>query len=225
MATLFFWSLILTREPYLILQGTLSFQEVIKKSRFITYLAHIEGKQQAVDYLQSIKALHKEARHHCWAYIAASPKDCVQMGCSDDGEPKGTAGKPMMSLLQGTNVGELMAVVVRYSGGIKLGTGGLVRAYSNGIQQLIPQMNTVEKRFYQRYSVVCDYAQLSLLENVLNSISGRLVSVDYLQSIKALIEVDQTLAEQFVTRFTAITQGKVVAKKISDPASKSEISS
>ena len=171
----------MTSEPYLILQGELSFQEVIKKSRFITYLAHIEGKQQALDYLQSIKGLHKEARHHCWAYIAASPKDSVQMGCSDDGEPKGTAGKPMMSLLQGTDVGELMAVVVRYSGGIKLGTGGLVRAYSNGIQQLIPQMITLEKRFYQQYQVECDYAQLSMLESVLDSMSGHLVAVEYLQ--------------------------------------------
>jgi uncharacterized YigZ family protein len=214
----------LTNEPYLILQGELSFQEVIKKSRFITYLAHIEGKQQAVDYLQSIKGLHKEARHHCWAYIAASPKDSVQMGCSDDGEPKGTAGKPMMSLLQGTDVGELMAVVVRYSGGIKLGTGGLVRAYSNGIQQLIPQMNTVEKRFYQQYRVECDYAQLSLLESVLNSMSGHLVSVEYLQSINALIEIDQAFTEQFIARLTAITQGKVVAKKILFNISKSEMS-
>jgi len=203
----------LINEPYLILQEPLSFQEVIKKSRFITYLAHVEGKQQAADYLQSIKAQHKEARHHCWAYVAASPKNSVLMGCSDDGEPKGTAGKPMMSLLQGTHVGELMAVVVRYSGGIKLGTGGLVRAYSNGIQQLIPQMKTVEKRFYQQYRVECDYPQFSLLENVLDSVSGRLIGVEYLQSINALIEVDQALTVQFVDRLTATTQGKVIAKK------------
>jgi uncharacterized YigZ family protein len=201
-------------EPYLTLRTELSFQEVIKKSRFITYLAHIEGKQQALDYLQSIKQLHKEARHHCWAYVAASPKDSVQMGCSDDGEPKGTAGKPMMSLLQGTDVGEIMAVVVRYSGGIKLGTGGLVRAYSNGIQQLVPQMDTIEKRFYQKYQVDCDYAQLALLESVLTTVSGRLIEVEYLQSINALIEVDQQFTKQFIARLTAITQGKVFAKKI-----------
>jgi len=215
----------LTTEPYLILQGELSFQEVIKKSRFITYLAHIEGKQQAFDYIESIKNLHKEARHHCWAYIAASPKDSVQMGCSDDGEPKGTAGKPMMSLLQGTDVGEMVAVVVRYSGGIKLGTGGLVRAYSNGIQQLIPQMNTIEKRFYQGYKIECDYAQLSLLETILDSVSGRLVSVEYLASITAVIEVDQAFTEQFIERLTAITQGKVVAKKLSNQVAKNEVSS
>ena len=215
----------MTTEPYLILQGELSFQEVIKKSRFITYLAHIEGKQQAFDYVDSIKNLHKEARHHCWAYIAAGPKDSVQMGCSDDGEPKGTAGKPMMSLLQGTDVGEMVAVVVRYSGGIKLGTGGLVRAYSNGIQQLVPKMDIIEKRFYQAYKIECDYAQLSLLETILKLVSGRLILVEYLASITALVEVDQAFTEQFIERLTAITQGKVVAKKLSDQITKSEVSS
>ena len=201
-------------EPYLILKNPLSFQEEIKKSRFITYLAHIEGKQQALDYLHSIKELHKEARHHCWAYIAAGPKDSVLMGCSDDGEPKGTAGKPMMSLLQGTNVGEIMAVVVRYSGGIKLGTGGLVRAYSNGIQQLTPQIETIEKRFYQQYQLHCDYAQMALIESLLAKTSGRIVQVEYLQAVNALIEVDQQFTEQFIEQLNSLTQGKVFAKKI-----------
>lgn len=201
-------------EPYLILQGDLSFQEEIKKSRFITYLAHVEGKQQALDYLQSIKALHKEARHHCWAYIAAGPKDSVQMGCSDDGEPKGTAGKPMLSILQGTNLGEIMAVVVRYSGGIKLGTGGLVRAYSNGIQQLLVQMQTIEKRFYQQYQLHCDYAQMASIESLLATTSGRIVQVEYLQSVNAIIEVDLQFSEQFIEQLNSLTQGKVFAKKI-----------
>ena len=206
-------------EPYLILKKDLSFQEEIKKSRFITYLAHVEGKEQALAYLQSIRTQHKEARHHCWAYIAAGPKDSVQIGCSDDGEPKGTAGKPMLSLLQGTHLGEIMAVVVRYSGGIKLGTGGLVRAYSNGIQQLSAQMETIEKRFYQKYRLHCDYAQMALIEGLLANTSGRIVQAEYLQSVKALIEVDAQFCEQFIERLNALTQGKVLAKKIPVTAS------
>jgi len=201
-------------EPYRILQDDLSFQEEIKKSRFITYLAHVQGKQQALDYLQSIRGLHKEARHHCWAYIAASPKDSMKMGCSDDGEPKGTAGKPMLSVLQGTNVGEIMAVVVRYSGGIKLGTGGLVRAYAGGIQQLLPEMQTVEKRFYQQYALHCDYAQMALIENLLSSTYGRIVEVEYLQSVSAIVEVDLQFTEQFNKKLEALTQGRVSVKKI-----------
>lgn len=207
-------------EPYAILQANLTFQEELKKSRFITYLAHVDGKQQAVDYLQSIKNEHKEARHHCSAYIAASPKDSVQMGCSDDGEPKGCAGKPMLAILQGMNVGEIMAVVVRYSGGIKLGTGGLVRAYSNGIQQLIRQVETVEKRFYQQYQLECDYGQMSALESCLANASGRIVKAEYLQSVQAIIEVDVQFSQQFNTQLTAFTQGKVLLEKYPLIASK-----
>ncbi len=201
-------------EPYLILKSEISFQEEIKKSRFITYLAPIAGKEAALAYLQQIKKQHIDARHHCWAYIAASPKDSVQMGCSDDGEPKGTAGKPILSVLQGSGVGEMIAVVVRYSGGIKLGTGGLVRAYSNGVQQLVKQMQSVEKRFYFQYQLHCDYAQMALIESLLGTLSGRIVQVDYAEQVFAQVEVDNQLHEKFIKQLESVTQGKVLAKKI-----------
>jgi len=201
-------------EPYLIIDKAISFTEEIKKSRFITYLAPVASKQAALDYLHSIKELHREARHHCWAYVAASPKDSVQMGCSDDGEPKGTAGKPMMALLQGSNVGQIMAVVVRYSGGIKLGTGGLVRAYSNGIQQLLPQIETREKRFYQQYQVSCNYAQLAQLESLLTPGVGHVVHVNYQQLVDATIEVDLEQIKPFLKKLQSVTQGKVDVNKI-----------
>jgi len=201
-------------KPYFIMQGKLSFQEEIKRSRFITYVAHAQGKKQALDYLQLIKNLHKEARHHCWAYVAESPENTVQIGCSDDGEPKGTAGKPMLRLLQGANVGEIVAVVVRYSGGIKLGTGGLVRAYSNGIQQLVPQIERIEKRFYQKYQLACDYAQMAMIESLLADVSGRVINIEYLQSINAIIEVDHDFTAIFIEHLNSLTQGNVFAKKI-----------
>lgn len=201
-------------EPYPVISKTLSFSEEIKKSRFITYLTHVDSKKAALAYLQDIKTLHKDARHHCWAYVAASPKDSVLMGCSDDGEPKGTAGKPMMAILQGCHVGEIMAVVVRYSGGIKLGTGGLVRAYSNGIQQLLPQVETVEKRFYQQYQVHCDYAQMAQLESLLVNSVGRIVQINYLQSVDAIIEIDLQQVDLFIKQLESLTQGKVRVNKI-----------
>ena len=201
-------------EPYLVIKKTVSFSEEIKKSRFITYLAPVASKQAALDYLHTIKELHKEARHHCWAYVAASPKDSVLMGCSDDGEPKGTAGRPMMALLQGCNVGEIMAVVVRYSGGIKLGTGGLVRAYSNGIQQLLPQIETREKRFYQKFQVSCDYGQMAQLESLLVPGVGHIVQVEYQQVVEAIIEIDLEQIEAFLKKLQSLTQGKVDVNKI-----------
>ena len=122
---------------YLIPKSAVVFEEEIKKSRFITYLQHTEGLEQAKAFWAEVKAQHPTARHHCWAAVAGKPTDSQQLGFSDDGEPAGTAGKPMLSALQGSQVGEISAVVVRYYGGLLLGTGGLVRAYGNGVQQAL----------------------------------------------------------------------------------------
>ena len=137
---------------YLIPKSAVVFEEEIKKSRFITYLQHTEGLEQAKAFWAEIKAQHPNARHHCWAAVAGKPTDSQQLGFSDDGEPAGTAGKPMLSALQGSQVGEISAVVVRYYGGILLGTGGLVRAYGNGVQQALKLLETerkVERQLFQ----------------------------------------------------------------------------
>lgn len=200
--------------PYSILSETLVFEEEIKKSRFITYLAHAEGKDKALAYLEAIKNQHKAARHHCWAYIANAPKNSMKMGCSDDGEPKGTAGKPMLAGLQGLNVGEVVAVVVRYSGGIKLGTGGLVRAYSNGIGQLSKAMPLNEKHFYQHFKFECSYSDMAIIETLMSNISAELVEVNYLISITAVMKIDCLDTTLFLSQLTAQTQGRVLPKQI-----------
>lgn len=201
-------------KPYIILETACFFQEEIKKSRFLTFLSPISNKAEAMQFIAQIKATHKDARHHCWAYIGGSPNDSVNMGCSDDGEPKGTAGKPMLAVLQGCHVGEMVAVVVRYYGGIKLGTGGLVRAYSNGLQQLCPTMPTVLKHFYRQFQLQCDYAQMAAIEPLLALHSGRIINIDYQQSVTALIEVDSELVEPFKQKLQSLMQGQVIAKEI-----------
>jgi uncharacterized YigZ family protein len=203
-------------KPYLILKESVSFQEEIKKSRFLTFISPAEGKASAMQFLADIKLQHKEARHHCWAYIGGSPTDSVNMGCSDDGEPKGTAGKPMLAVIQGSGVGEIVAVVVRYSGGIKLGTGGLVRAYSNGLQQLCGTIKTIEKRFFQQFQLQCDYAQMAIIESILVIYSGRVVDVDYQEAIQAVIEIDDELVDAFTQKLQSLMQGQVIAKKINN---------
>lgn len=90
-------------------------------------LAHTDGVEAAKAFVESVKAEHPDARHHCVAWVAGAPNDSQQLGFSDDGEPAGTAGKPMLAQLMGSCVGEITAVVVRYYGGILLGTGGLVK--------------------------------------------------------------------------------------------------
>lgn len=127
---------------FLVPQQAVVFEEEIKKSRFITYLQHTPGLPAARAFWQELRLAHPNARHHCWAAVAGNPQDSMQFGFSDDGEPSGTAGKPMLSALIGANIGEISAVVVRYYGGIQLGTGGLVRAYANGVQQALKQLPT-----------------------------------------------------------------------------------
>ena len=149
---------------YLIPKSAVVFEEEIKKSRFITYLLHTQGMSSAKAFWQSIKMQHPEARHHCWATVAEQPNNSLALGFSDDGEPTGTAGKPMLSALMGSHIGEISAVVVRYYGGILLGTGGLVRAYGNGVQQALKLLETQLKVERRNYGLHCDYGQVNWLQ-------------------------------------------------------------
>ena len=107
----------------------------IKKSQFITWLLPLESKQQGKEYLQQARDEYPDARHHCWAYVMGDSPNSLTAAMSDDGEPSGTAGKPMLNVLQHKPVNNVMAIVIRYFGGIKLGAGGLVRAYSQAVEQ------------------------------------------------------------------------------------------
>ncbi len=147
-------------------------EETIKKSRFITLLAHTPGVEAARAFVQQVKQEHPTARHHCWAWVAGAPNDSQQLGFSDDGEPSGTAGKPMLAQLMGSGVGEITAVVVRYYGGIMLGTGGLVKAYGGGVQQALKQLARQRKVPMQSFTLQCDYAQLGDIERLLQRFDG-----------------------------------------------------
>ncbi len=146
--------------PYLIPLSPVVTEEEIKKSRFITYLAHTPGIDSAKAFVAEIKAKHADARHNCWAFVAGRPDDSMSWGFSDDGEPSGTAGKPILAQLTGSGVGEITAVVTRYYGGIRLGTGGLVKAYGGGVQQALLQLTTKEKAITVQFTLSCEYLTL-----------------------------------------------------------------
>ena len=162
-------------QPYPVPAESVSFSEEIKKSRFITLLAHTEGVEAAKSFINDVKSQHPTARHHCWAFVAGTPTDSQQLGFSDDGEPAGTAGKPILAQLLGSGVGEITAVVVRYYGGIMLGTGGLVKAYGGGVQQALKLLSIHEKVPLREFTLQCDYAQLTLVENLLQQVGGHIL--------------------------------------------------
>lgn len=158
-------------------QAFIEYEE--KRSRFITYLEPVVSRAQALDFLALLRERYPDARHHCWVYVVGDPASAQELAFSDDGEPSGTAAKPMLNVLQHRAVGDCMAVVVRYFGGVKLGAGGLVRAYSTSISQVLDAAELHEHIPYCEVHLRCDFDQESQLRRWLEPLAGQVVSVDY----------------------------------------------
>ncbi|NIF50262.1 IMPACT family protein [Enterobacter sp. Ap-1006] len=181
--------------------------EEIKKSRFTTFVAHTDGVIAAKAFVEKIRAEHPDARHHCWAWVAGAPDDSQQLGFSDDGEPAGTAGKPMLAQLMGKGIGEITAVVVRYYGGVKLGTGGLVKAYGGGVQLALNQLSTVLKVPLTEYTLHCDYSQLAGVEALLKQSDGLIVESDFQAIVAMRVALPQTQVAAFSARLSDFSRG------------------
>ena len=139
--------------------STVEVSQTIQKSEFISYLIPVKNEDEAKEELQNIKKQHPKATHHCSAMVI----DGITRS-NDDGEPASTSGLPMLQTLLGNEMDYVLAVVVRYYGGILLGTGGLVRAYGNGVQQALKLLETERKVERQLFQVHCDYAQLNWIQ-------------------------------------------------------------
>lgn len=183
--------------------------EEIKKSRFITLLAHTDGVEAAKAFVGSVKAAHPDARHHCVAWVAGAPDDSQQLGFSDDGEPAGTAGKPMLAQLMGCGVGEITAVVVRYYGGILLGTGGLVKAYGGGVNQALRQLTTQRKTPLTEYTLQCEYAQLAGVETLLAQHDGNIVTREYQAFVRLRVALPYAKVAEFSARLADFSRGSL----------------
>ena len=127
-----------------------------KKSRFIAHVAPAETEEEALAFIEEIKKKYWDARHNCTAYSIGIDQPILR--CSDDGEPSKTAGMPMMEVLQGEGLHNVVAVVTRYFGGTLLGTGGLIRAYTKSTQEGIKNCQIITKRLGKRMEVRCDYS-------------------------------------------------------------------
>jgi len=176
--------------PYLIPRSPVVFRETIKKSIFITYLKHTASVNDAKEFINKIKNKHTDARHNCWAFVAGRPEDSMKWGFSDDGEPSGTAGKPMLAQLSGSNVGEVTAVVTRYSGGIKLGTGGLVKAYGGGVKQALKQLDIIEKKITTQLTINFDYHFLPIFNLIMSQYEVKEVFSEYGESVMIVVELE-----------------------------------
>lgn len=175
----------------------------VKRSKFIGYAELSVDRGQALDILSKRRKKYPDARHHCWAYLLGSTQQPKSMAMSDDGEPSGTAGKPILNVLQHNEVGNIMIVISRYFGGIKLGAGGLVRAYSSATQQLIDNVTTEAYIAKTHFTLECSYQQEQLLRHMLKSIDADIINVEFTMQVCLLVSV--SLAQEAALRSICAT--------------------
>ena len=159
----------------------------IEKSRFICYLKRINSKEEAEEYIQKIKKINYKATHNCSCYSLFNPS---YQKCSDDGEPQGTAGLPMLDAIKKSNINNVVAVVTRYFGGIKLGAGGLIRAYSNSISQALENSNLLKVKEYSHYEIEFDYNIINIIEKYFNQNNIKVLDKEYELKVKYLFYSD-----------------------------------
>jgi len=178
-------------ENYYTIKTEGSDEIVIQKSRFIGHVKRVETEEAAQAFIQEIKNLHGNATHNCSAYIIGE-HDQIQKA-NDDGEPSGTAGVPMLEVLKKQHLKDTAVVVTRYFGGIKLGAGGLIRAYGSTTTQAIKSVGVVQRQLMQGFSITVDYTLLGKLENALRNSDYLLETINYLDKVEfiAYVKVDQ----------------------------------
>ncbi|WP_419779021.1 YigZ family protein [Maridesulfovibrio sp.] len=181
-------------------------EETIKKSRFICDIKPVSSRIEAKEFIAAVKAEFPDARHHCSAFIAGPPQT-GDMGMSDDGEPQGTAGKPMLQVLQGSGIGDIAAVVTRYFGGIKLGTGGLVRAYSGAVQQALEELEVVMKVPMRILTLEISYAQEGMLRRMLDKYRAEIEEQSFGASLMFTLIMPSDQVEIFCGRIVEDTNG------------------
>lgn len=194
------------RKDYHTVQGYGESEIIIQKSRFITYVNRAETEEQAQDFINNIKEKHKSANHNCSAYIIGE-HDNIQKA-NDDGEPSGTAGVPMLEVLKKQGLQDTVVVVTRYFGGIKLGGGGLIRAYGKATTEGIDAAKVVERKLHHLLKVSIDYTWLGKVENEVRNSIYPLKEINYAELVEVLVFTKANEEAIFINWMAEITNGQ-----------------
>ena len=194
-------------------------ETLVNRSRFICYLSPCSSPEQAKSFIKNCQLLHPQASHHCYAFLVGDPNDSQKYGFSDDGEPTGTAGRPMLAVLQGGGVGEICAVVVRYFGGVKLGTGGLQRAYGASVRQALTFLHTEIKIPMVHKTLACQYTQVNDVLHLLGLVGGQVIKQQYLEAVLFTLAIPESQLSSFKQQLLTLSAGQLLLKKLTDNAS------
>ncbi|MEH7254914.1 YigZ family protein [Neobacillus niacini] len=184
---------------------------IIQKSRFIAHIKRAETEIDAQEYIQAVKKKHWDATHNCSAYLIGE-NDQIQKA-NDDGEPSGTAGVPILEVLKKRKLKDTVVIITRYFGGIKLGAGGLIRAYGKATSEGLNTMGIVERRLVQIIHVTIDYTWLGKVEKDLRESEYIIKEIHYLDIVELEVYVNEDQVSVFQDWLTELTNGQAVIKK------------
>lgn len=182
-------------------------EETIQRSRFITTLAHAPDAEAAHAFVERIREALPDATHHCWAFVAGPPGSTTHIGMSDDGEPQGTAGRPMLTALLHGGVGEIVAVCARYYGGVKLGTGGLGRAYAGGVKAALDTLPTEERVQRIVLEVRVGYPEVDALQRLAREMDVVIEDETYGADVRYVCAVPTRRSNAFRDAVADLTRG------------------
>lgn len=183
-------------------------EQVVRRSRFLTTLAHAPDADAAHAFIERVREEFPDATHHCWAFQAGPPGSTRSLGMSDAGEPPGTAGRPMLTVLLHGGVGEVVAVTTRWFGGTKLGTGGLARAYAGGVKLALEKLPTEEKVRRVRLEVTVGYAAVDALQRRLEALEAHTEEEEYGAEVRYRVALPESRARELAEVVAGLTAGQ-----------------
>jgi uncharacterized YigZ family protein len=198
------------REDYQIAVNNVEHETIVNRSRFICFLFPCTSIEEAKAQVKYLQQAHPQASHHCYAFLTKAASNSLGYGYSDDGEPSGTAGKPMLAVLQGGGIGQVCAVVVRYFGGTKLGTGGLQRAYADSVRQAMPFLQAKTKIAMAAKTLACQYSQVDDVLHIINQVAGQVVEQEYMQQVQFSLLIPEAKLALVAQRLQTLSAGKLV---------------
>ena len=198
-------------EEYYTVNSFGSNELIIQKSRFIGYIKRVESEKEAHDFINDIKKKHYDATHNCSAYLIGE-QDEIQKA-NDDGEPSGTAGVPMLEVLKKQQLKNTAVVVTRYFGGVKLGAGGLIRAYGTTTSEAIKSTGIVKRELMQGFSITVEYPLLGTLENEIRNSNYIIEKINYLEKVELIVYVHIKNINTFLDWIVNLTSDQAMIEK------------
>ena len=202
------------KKSYPIAVNKVEHETIVNRSHFLCYLYPCTSIEQAKEQVKHLQGLHPQASHHCYAFLTKAADNSLGYGYSDDGEPSGTAGKPMLAVLQGGGIGEVCAIVVRYFGGTKLGTGGLQRAYADSVRQALVFLQSKTKIAMAAKTLACQYSQVDDVLHIINQAKGQVIKQEYLQEVQFNLLIPLTKIENVEYKLQTLSAGTLTLKPL-----------